>query len=383
MSRVGDGVYKISLAWWVLEKTGSAVAMSKVLVCSVAPMLLFVLVGGAAGDRLSRVRVMLVADVARGVGISLVGVLAFRQELEVWHVYLVSILLGLASAFFQPSYAAVIPQLVPREALRSANSLTSLSKQVSDIVGPVIGAVVVKGVGTAAAFALNGGSFLLSAVCLIPLLQLPLEVRRSAGRQSVVGDIREGIGIVLASPYLWITIALASLLNITWSAPVIVALPFLIREDLRINVHSLGAAYSMMAAGSLVGTIWLGRSSRIRRRGRVAYGALLTMGIANIIVGLSTSAIGIGMVMFVSGAAASVFTLIWVNTQQELVPGELLGRASSIDTLTSALFFPVGVVLVGWGTDKIGAPLIFIVGGCLTFVLTAAALAHPAIKNLD
>ena len=66
ISRIGDYLYQIALAWWVLEKTGSATAMGAVLICSLVPMLLFLLIGGVAVDRLPRVRVMLASDLARG-----------------------------------------------------------------------------------------------------------------------------------------------------------------------------------------------------------------------------------------------------------------------------------------------------------------------------
>src|SRR5712692_3816041 len=90
LSRIGDFLYQVALAWWVLQKTGSAVAMGTVLLFSFAPMLLFLLVGGVAVDRLPRVGVMLVSDLARGVVVSLVALLAFAGQLEIWHVYVAS-----------------------------------------------------------------------------------------------------------------------------------------------------------------------------------------------------------------------------------------------------------------------------------------------------
>ncbi|MBI1800244.1 MAG: MFS transporter [Chloroflexi bacterium] len=91
LSRVGDHLYELALAWWVLQKTGSAVMMSAVLIFSFTPMLLFLLIGGVAVDRLPRVRLMLLSDVGRGVVVGGVAALAYAQLLEVWHVLLASI----------------------------------------------------------------------------------------------------------------------------------------------------------------------------------------------------------------------------------------------------------------------------------------------------
>src|SRR4051794_30543009 len=81
VSRLGDYLYEIALAWWVLQETGSAAAMATVLVCAFTPMLLFLLIGGVAVDRLPRARLMLLSDLARGVVVCVVAGLAFADRL--------------------------------------------------------------------------------------------------------------------------------------------------------------------------------------------------------------------------------------------------------------------------------------------------------------
>ena len=79
----------------------------------------------------------------------------------------------------------------------------------------------------------------------------------------------------------------------------------------------------------------------------------------------------------------SIFSLIWTNTLQEMVPHELLGRVYSIDALGSWVLLPVGFAIAGWATDLVGAPTVFLVGGFGTIALTLIGLSHPAIRNLD
>src|SRR6185436_13608494 len=115
ISRIGDFLYEIALAWWVLEKTGSATAMAGVLIFAFTPMLLFLLIGGVAVDRYPRVRLMLASDLLRGLVVTLVAALAFSQQLEIWHVYIASLIFGLVDAFFQPAYTALVPEITPHE----------------------------------------------------------------------------------------------------------------------------------------------------------------------------------------------------------------------------------------------------------------------------
>ena len=117
LSRVGDFVYEIALAWWVLEKTGSAETMALVLVFSITPSILFLLIGGVAVDRLPRIALMLFSDIGRALTALIVAALAFSGQLQVWHIFAASLFFGFVMAFFQPAYAAVVPQIVPQDDL--------------------------------------------------------------------------------------------------------------------------------------------------------------------------------------------------------------------------------------------------------------------------
>ncbi len=283
ISRLGDSLYQVALAWWVLEATGSAAAMGTVLIFSFTPMLIFLLIGGVAVDRLPRLRVMAASDLASGTVVLVVAVLAATQRLAIWHVYAASMIFGFLQAFFFPAYNAVVPDLAPAEALPSANSLTSLSQQLSGIVGPAIGAWLVAARGTAAAFAVNGLSFFVAAGCVLPLIgRDAAEVKRSAGgrptgtsllegsggaRSNAWRDLREGIGLVLHEPWLWITIVVFSLGNITISGPRAVTLPFLVEQSLHGGVGTLGLLYSAGSVGAVACTVWVGAQKHLRRRG--------------------------------------------------------------------------------------------------------------------
>ncbi len=382
ISRLGDSLYRIALAWWVLEQTGSAAAMGTVLIFAFTPQLLFLLVGGVAVDRFSRVRVMLASDLLSGSMVALVAALAFTGRLEIWHIYVVSGIFGFVSAFFEPAYAAAIPDLMPAELLPSANSLTSLSIQLVGIVGPAVGALLVQIGGTSTAFAINALSFFISAACLLGLPVLPAHAA-ATGSSGVLGDVREGLATVWRSPWLWITIAVFSLVNVTQSGPQAVALPFLVRETYGAGVNALGLIYGCTSLGAVLTAVWLGRSVKLRNRGPWAYSAALAGGLMTMTLGLPIGLWGVALASFAGGAAITLFGLIWTNTLQELVPRERLGRVISIDMLGSFVLLPVGYGVAGWATDQLGAPLVFIIGGLSTVVMLSLALLHPAIRGLD
>ena len=383
LSRLGDSVYKVALVWWVLQKTGSAAAVAKILIFSYLPMLLFLLAGGIVIDRFSRSKVMVASDLSRATVVLVVSVLAFEGRLEVWHLYIASGVFGTVNAFFQPAYTVIVTETVPAEALTSANSLTSLSKQISDVAGPALGASIVALAGTSVAFVVDGLSFIVSAFCLLPLLRASVSRITKPQAPSALKELREGFATVFASPWLWITIAVASLGNVTLSGPISVALPFLIKNDLHRDVGTLGVVYSMLGLGCVATTIWLGRSAKLRRRGLTFYVAYLIAAIMAVALGCRIPIAGVGIAMFIIGAALTSSTLIWMNILQEFVSREVLGRVSSIDYLGSYGLLPIGYAVTGWATDHLGASAVFIIGGSITSLLALLALSSRTIRHLD
>jgi len=383
VSRIGDSLFRIALSWWILEETGSAAAMGTLAVFSMVPMLLFLLIGGVVVDRLPRFRIMLTADFVNMIVVGLVTLLAYADRLALWHIYAASVVFGLAEAFFMPAYNASVPQIVPAEERPSANSLTSLSWQISGVVGPALGAFIVAAGGTSLAFGLDSLSFLISAVCLIPLRFIRLATVPSEQKATPIANIREGLRTVTASPWLWVSILVFAGVNVTEAGPRNIALPFLIHDHLGLNVEALGLVASVFSIGSVTGAVVLGRARKLRRRGLLMYGATALGGLTVVLYGLAPNLAVLLGVAVIYGVTWSSVSLVWANTLQEMVPQEKLGRISSIDALGSFVLMPVGFALAGVLTDRIGPAQVFIIGGCATMALAILGLLHPGVRKLD
>lgn len=383
LSRVGDFVYEIALAWWVLEKTGSAETMGLVLVFSITPSLIFLLIGGVAVDRLPRVPLMLFSDLGRGIVSFIIAAMALTGQLQVWHVYFASLFFGFVMAFFGPAYSAIVPQIVPQDDLPSANALTSISSNLGRVAGPALGAVLVAGLGSSVAFMLNGLTFLISAIFLIPLIFIGIPRPIRTDKTHLLQDLRAGFATVLASPWLWISIIVFSLVNVTLIGPYYVAMPFLVSDFMKADVSRLGLLYSIFPIGFLIGGAWLGRYQKLPRRGVLMY---VTLALAAIMLGLYGFHMPLWILIIaalVNGIALQFGALAWTHLLQEKIPNEQLGRVSSIDAMGSISLMPVGMALAGWATTTFGPALVFIVGGTLTALAGMSAILHPAIRELD
>jgi len=269
-----------------------------------------------------------------------------------------------------------------------------LSQRVTGIVGPSLGAALVAAGGTAVTFGLDALSFFISAVCVLPMLRSDLDkVQREetvAERKSLneslkdgFKDLRDGFGLVMTIPWIWITILIFGLINIVEASPRAVAMPFLIKQDLGADVKLLGILGSAASLGFVIGMVWLGQYVRLHRRGLLAYLSVVVTGAALLPFAFKLPIPLLIASMFISGMSTSVFALIWTHTLQEMVPGQMLGRVYSIDALGSFVLLPIGFSLAGWATDQFGAPNVFLIGGLCTMLLALLSLIHPAIRGLD
>ena len=397
-SRLGDSLHRIALAWWVLEKTGSATAMGTVLVLTQIPMLIFLLIGGIVVDRFPRLRIMFLSDIFSGSIVTFIAVFSWLDMLEIWHIYVASLLFGFVEAFFFPAYQSVIPQITPPDMLVSANSLNGLSQRVMGVIGPILGASLVAAGGTPLAFGLDALSFFISALCVFPILRAGLydspkeaDVSEAAGKPRSIKDaikqgildLREGWLAIVTVPWIWVTILIFGVLNVMESSPRAVAMPFLIKNDLGADVGLLGIFGSAFSIGYVLCALWLGQFKRLRRRGLLGYGSVMVNGFLLLLFGLKAPIPVLIGAMFVFGFCFNVFGLVWTNTLQEMVPNEKLGRVYAFDSLGSWVLLPIGFALAGWGTDLFGAPTVFLIGGAGTILMTLIGLSHPAVRNLD
>jgi MFS family permease len=398
VSRFGDNLHRIALAWWVLEETGSAAAMATVLVLTQVPMLIFLLIGGIVVDRFPRIRIMFLADVISGAIVTFIAVFSWLNILEIWHIYAASLLFGFMGAFFFPAYQSVIPQITPPDMLTSANSLNGLSQRMMGVIGPIIGASLVAMGGTTLAFGIDALTFFISAICVYPILRAGLyessrgekasetEPKPKTVREAIkqgFADLREGWDAIISVPWIWITIVIFGFLNIMEGSPRSVSMPFLIKDDLGADVAVMGWFGSAFSVGYILSALILGQFKRLRRRGLLGYLPILVNGLILLMFGLKFPIPALVFGMFIYGFSFNVFGLIWNNTLQEMVPNEKLGRVYSIDALGSFILLPIGYALAGWGTDLVGAPTVFLIGGVGTILMILIGLSHPAIRNLD
>lgn len=393
ISALGDGAYLTALGWEVLLLTHSAGAMGLVLIATSVPRLIFLLIGGVTADRLSRRTVMLCSDAGRALAVLAIAIFGWAGLLQLWHLILLALLFGAVSAFFLPAYQSIPPQLLEGEPLSSANALTGVSRQIGMLLGPALGAGLVAAGGPSSAFAFDGLTFLVSAICLL-FVRLPEHARVAAqlvaatrrGIQGVLADAREGLAYITRSTWLWVIIAIASVQNVGTSG-FAVALPKLVSVFYQQGVWLLGAIGTASGVGTIAGTLLIGQLPGLRRRGLLACLGLVLGNLSYAAMGAPFAHAAEPAIILVVAACFGfgfgTFEIIWVTVLQELVPAAKLGRVFSIDMLGSFALLPIGYAVIGALTDRVGPADVFLAGGILNVALILVALSVPGVRHLE
>ena len=156
----------------MVELTGSALAVGTFSILYRIPYLVFQIIGGVYADRFDRRRILLFTDMVQGLVTLIFAWLVLTGNVQIWQVYCLAVVFGVAEAFFSPAFSALLPTLVPKEDLVSANALNSVTRQLIGIVGPALGGFLVASVGSGWVTLFDSISFFIGALG-VWLIRLP------------------------------------------------------------------------------------------------------------------------------------------------------------------------------------------------------------------
>ena len=382
VSLLGDGVFIVAMAWQVYALSNTPTALAMVGIAMTVPTIAFLVLGGVMSDRFDRRRLMLAADVTRGLAVAVIAVLSITGALELWHMFVLVAIFGAGTAFFGPAFDAIVPDVLPPSLLAQANSLDQFVRPIAlRLAGPAVGGLLIDGVGVGWAFALNAGTFAVSAVALLAMAP-PVRTAR-AGSGSVGSDMRAGFAYVRRHVWLWGTFASAAVAYLLFMGPAEVLVPYIVKNALHGSAADLGLVFAAGGVGSVGCAVMMGQRGLPRRDITFMYIAwtLATVAIAG--YGLATAIWQLMLASLALNALETAGTIVWATAKQRHVPAELLGRVSSVDWLISIGLLPLSFALTGPVSGAIGAQTTLIAGGVLGGIVTFAALLLPGMRAVE
>ncbi|OAB39830.1 MFS transporter [Paenibacillus glacialis] len=381
ISNLGDWLHILALITLVGFKWQATPWEIMILsICMAIPMMIGGPISGYISDKMNRKHLMIVSDILRAV---FVMALIFAGSL--WQVYTIIIIKGFIDSLFSPAKSGKIKEIVPSEHMDSAVALSSGIEQITKIVGPALGGLLVAAFGIQACFLIDGGSFLLSAVILLGIPGVSSKTTAKVDQDSLLKnennssfwkELSAGMTQIMAMPLvcagLIVLIMVLVVLQIADSQTVT-----LFRNIPGVSEDLLGWCIGASGLGTLVSALIVGKF-RVKPLSKMGIGAAmmgLVFAVAPLIAQQGEAASYFLFIAFLIAGFGGGMAFIPFQTMVQLrTPSSLTGRVfGTVNSLTSAAVI-LGPVLGGVLVSTYGPNLAFIVSGSLMLLMGVAVM---------
>ncbi len=372
VSNVGTWMQRVAQDWLVLTvlTVNSPLAVGIVTALQFGPILVFGQLAGLLADRVDQRRLLVVTQALQGLWALILGVLVMTGHAELWSVYLLAGLLGVTTAFDNPSRQVFVAAMVPTSLLSNAVGLNSASFNAARLIGPGLAGLLIAAIGTGPVFLLNAATFVATLLSLLALRTSELHPapRRPRGR----GATREGLAYVRSRPDIVLILFVIGLIG-AFGLNFQLTTAAMARVEFGKGAAEFGLLGSVLAIGSLSGALVAARRQsptlRLVVGAALAFGLFATLSAVMPSYGwfaLSLVPVGLSSLTLLTAANATVQT-----TTEPALRGRVMALYSMITMGTT----PIGAPLIGWVGEVWGPRWSIGIGGIVSLAAALAALA--------
>lgn len=382
ISVIGDSCGGIAFAWWILDATGSAAKMASVLAPAMFFRLFLLPLFGPLGDKFPRKWLIIIGDLWRGILTIAIVCMVYFKFFNLPLVIAIYILLAIGSALFNASAVSIVPQLVTKENLKTAMQQEQAIMAGGNIIGGIVGGVLVSVLGVAGAFLIDACSYFIAALFTF-LIKANTKPIKSVIEKQVKGpikawydELREGLRVLVKIPVeLWLAVVAASLNFVV--SPIEIALPILVKEVRNMPPWFYGGMQSSISVGTIIGALIVGYiCKKFLADYVVVFGIMITgLGIA-IMPWVPNPALPLSMMFFMG--VGLMLANIPLSTQTALaIPDEYRARIGSLTGFLCQLMNPIGLAFAGVMITGVGLSYTMLISGLLIIVLSPLMFLIP------
>jgi MFS transporter, DHA1 family, staphyloferrin A biosynthesis exporter len=376
----GQWIQQVTLGWLLYDLTGSAVLLGLLNGLRALPFLIASPIAGVAADRMDRKKLILVTQYVLFTTTMGMGVLVGVGFLQVWHLFVFTVITGITWAFVDPVRQTLVPALVPREDLMNAVALNSAAFNFTKIIGPSLGGALIVVSGAAGNFFVQSLAYLgvLVSIYWMTIPPTPAEARQS----SAMANLKEGLVYVWSNPSVFALMATALVPRI-FAVPYQTLMPVFQKDVLNVGPEGLGILLAAPGLGAMLAGLMLATlANRVRRQGVLMLVSLVSLGVVMSLFS-QTNSFPLAILALVAVGGCQVFYMATTNTMlQVIVPDHLRGRVMSIYALDRGLM-PVGALMAGVSAHVIGAPATVSYMGLVVILLAIlVAWRAPVVRDI-
>lgn len=376
ISLIGTWMQQIAMSWLVFRLTGSVLLLATVTFTAQIPILVATPYMSVFVDRFDRRKLLVLTQSLSMIQALLMAILTLTGLVQVWHIMVLSLLIGLINALDNPTRQSFYPSLVSPDKLSNAIALNSAVINGSRLIGPAVGGVLIGLLGEGICFLLNGISYIAVIVALL-LMRLPSR-RGGTAKQKVLEDMRDGFRYVVRNIPIRTLLLLMSAISF-FGLPLMTFIPAYVKTILHGESEMLGLLLSCIGVGSFVAALYLAARKSVLGLGKVVMlsGVLLGIGLsvmAFVTIPWVAAVLCLPIGFTIIAAVASINTLL-----QTLSGEDKRGRVMGYMAMAFTGMAPVGSMVLGAIEKWIGLQMIILLSGICCFV---AALVFEYYRPL-
>ena len=375
VSLVGTWMQSVAQSWLVLQLTGDPLALGLVAAVQFTPVLILGLFGGLIADAAPKRRTLIATQTAAMLLAFVLFGLTAVNVVQVWHVLLLALGLGIVNSVDMPTRQAFAVEMVGREDIGNAVALNSAMFNGARIIGPAVAGLAIGAFGVSTAFLINGLSFMAVIGGLFLMndreLHSPPRMARPSSVRGVIHNMGEGLRYVWRTPTVLLAMSVVGLVS-TFGMNFSVLMPPFARDLLHQDASGYGFLMAAMGVGSLTAALAIAFSGRTGPR-IIGAGALV-LGLAEVVLGGTQSfPLALGA-MFVGGLGGIAMAATANTVIQLTVPDQLRGRVMSVYTTVFAGSTPFGGLIIGALASGVGVAFAMTFGGVVSALIGLGGL---------
>ncbi len=381
ISLIGTWMQRIAMPWLVYHMTGSALLLGIVGFAGQIPTFIISPFAGVLTDRWNRYRVLLVTQIISMIQATILALLSLSGTIQVWHIIVLSIVLGCINAFDIPArHSFVIDMVERKEDLGNSIALNSLMFNGARIVGPSIAGIILSSTSEGICFLLNSVSYIF---VIVSLLMMKIKIRYVRQKESeILKDLKEGLNYTfgfLPIKNLILLLGVSSLMGMSYS----VLMPVFAKEVLNGGSNTYGFLMGAAGFGALLGALFLASRNTVLQLGRLIPASAFLFGSGLIILSFSRIFSLSFILMIFIGLGVMLQTAASNTVLQTITDDDKRGRVMSFYTMAIMGTAPFGSLISGWMAKAIGTPATILTGGIATVLGALIFLRKlPELKAL-
>ncbi|MBO4682140.1 MAG: MFS transporter [Clostridiales bacterium] len=356
VSELGTAMTDYALVIWAYQKTGMASSVTMLAFCMFLPTILFRFIAGTYVDRRNKKRIMLTADLIAATGSLIVLGLHTGSMLEIWHLYLINIVLSFMNSFQESASFVAISLIVPQKHYARIGGLQGITGSIVSILAPALGSILLVAGGLRLVLICDLASFAVAFFVLLFLVKIPENARGNGENEPFLKSCRDGIGFLRENKallHLTLFIAVVNLLAKLGNDGLLA--PFVLGRSGN-DQRVLGMVQVATSAGILIGSIVMTLLKPVKKKARLIFLACAFICFTEVVMSLSAHPAVWSISNFMGYTAAVIMGANLTVILREKVPVQMQGRVfSAHDTLKNCTN-PVGLLLSGYLADYIFEP---------------------------